>query len=385
MQRHVTHTLATGFAIFSMFFGAGNVVFPLFIGQTAKSQIFFAVFGLLLTAVAVPFIGLLSMTLFDGKYRDFFCRLGSFPGYILEVMILLIIGPFGALPRCIVLAESSLHVYLPFLSLPSFSIIACIVIFFCAWQRSFLLDILGYVLTPILLFLLFLIIGIGFFSIPPSPPLEEASLALFFQGLKTGYHTMDLLGAFFFSSIVLLCLKKEIGVAKTADYKHVIYLAVRAGIIGMSLLSLIYIGLTLVASRASPILIDVPQEELMGRIALELLGKKLGIVASIAVALACLTTAIALAAVFAEFIYEDVLRKKLHWTASLGITLFITFIVTTWRFEGISHFLSPILLVCYPSLITLSFCNLAYKLYGFRPVKGPVFVVFLLSLLAYFF
>lgn len=181
-----------------MFFGAGNVVFPLFIGQTAKSQIFFAVFGLLLTAVAVPFIGLLSMTLFDGKYRDFFCRLGSFPGYILEVMILLIIGPFGALPRCIVLAESSLHVYLPFLSLPSFSIIACIVIFFCAWQRSFLLDILGYVLTPILLFLLFLIIGIGFFPFPLLPLLKKRVSPFSFKGSKRDIIPWIFLGPFSF-------------------------------------------------------------------------------------------------------------------------------------------------------------------------------------------
>jgi LIVCS family branched-chain amino acid:cation transporter len=68
----LSSTIATGFAMFSMFFGAGNVVFPLAIGQYAKNQNLFAILGLLITAVGVPFLGLIAMTLYNGNYKAFF-------------------------------------------------------------------------------------------------------------------------------------------------------------------------------------------------------------------------------------------------------------------------------------------------------------------------
>lgn len=385
MKGRMTNTLATGFAIFSMFFGAGNVVFPLALGQMAKNQAIWSALGLLLTAVIVPFLGLLATTLFDGNYRQFFGRLGTVPGYFLEVLILLIIGPFGALPRTIVLSESSLQVYLPFLSLPTFSLVACIIIFFCTWKRTAMLDILGYILTPLLLLSLTFVVIVGLFTTPSAPVTEESGLQIFFHSLKVGYHTMDLLASFFFSAVVLICLKREIGIAETTSYKPMIQITIRAGIIGMGLLCLVYLGLNIVASRTSLALTGVPTEQLLGRIAYEVLGPNMGIIASIAVALACLTTAIALTAVFAEFLHEDLTRERLSWVASLAITLALSFGVTTWEFSGIANFLSPILTVCYPSLIALTLCNLAYKASGFRPVKGPVLIVFILALLAYFF
>lgn len=70
--RTLSNTIATGFAIFSMFFGAGNVVFPLALGQFAKDKHPYAAFGLVLTAVIVPFIGLIAMALFNGNYKHFF-------------------------------------------------------------------------------------------------------------------------------------------------------------------------------------------------------------------------------------------------------------------------------------------------------------------------
>ena len=63
----------TGLALFSMFFGAGNLVFPLLIGQTVGAEnVWFAIAGLGLTAVIVPFVGLASMLLFQANYYKFF-------------------------------------------------------------------------------------------------------------------------------------------------------------------------------------------------------------------------------------------------------------------------------------------------------------------------
>ena len=68
----ISNTIATGFAMFAMFFGAGNVVFPLSLGLMAQDKNIYAIVGLLITAVGVPFIGLMSMTLFNGNYKHFF-------------------------------------------------------------------------------------------------------------------------------------------------------------------------------------------------------------------------------------------------------------------------------------------------------------------------
>src|SRR3984957_3942591 len=92
-------TIATGLAMFSMFFGAGNVVFPLALGKIAQDQNVFAILGMLITAVGVPFLGLVAMTLFNGNYIHFFERLGKVPGFLVVTAMLGLIGPFGAIPR----------------------------------------------------------------------------------------------------------------------------------------------------------------------------------------------------------------------------------------------------------------------------------------------
>ena len=66
------HIITTGLAMFSMFFGAGNIVFPLALGQQAGSMAWVAILGFLITAVGVPFMGLVSMILFEGNYKKFF-------------------------------------------------------------------------------------------------------------------------------------------------------------------------------------------------------------------------------------------------------------------------------------------------------------------------
>ena len=119
------HVISVGLAMFSMFFGAGNVVFPLIVGTIAQDKSHFALLGLVLTAVGVPFLGLFAMTLFDGCYRKFFERLGRWPGFFIILIIMGLIGPFGAIPRCITLSYSTLKMFVGDMSLPIFSFFMC--------------------------------------------------------------------------------------------------------------------------------------------------------------------------------------------------------------------------------------------------------------------
>lgn len=373
-------TLATGLAMFSMFFGAGNVVFPLALGQFAQDQVSYAILGFLITAVGVPFIGLIAMTLFDGDAKNFFNRIGKTPGFILACVIMALIGPFGAIPRCVALSYAAINIYVPSISIVTFSLISCALIFVFTYKQSKLIDLLGYVLTPFLLGALALIIVLGLVYSVDTPVSSLPSFDAFVHGLSQGYQTMDLLGAFFFSSVVLVCLKKGVDATEHGNYQLLIKQTLKASCIGAALLGIIYIGFGLVASIHGASLAGSPSDQLIGNLSQQLLGPYAGVVACVAVALACLTTAIALASVFAEFIHHEVSSNRIGYIPALIGTLLVTFFISTLNFSGIVKILAPILQVCYPALIVLSLANIAYKLWGFNWVKTPVAITFILTL-----
>jgi LIVCS family branched-chain amino acid:cation transporter len=369
--------------MFSMFFGAGNVVFPLEVGKYAESQNFFAITGLLITAVGVPLLGLVSMTLFNGNYLHFLERIGKLPGYLLTLLIVALIGPFGAMPRVVTLAHGTIHSFVPHLNLFLFSLLSCSIIFLFTYRKSRILELLGAVLTPILLISLSVIIIKGIIGAPT--PLESSlsSTSAFFHGFKEGYQTMDLFAAFFFSAVVLKILEQQVDPTDKSNYKQMIMMTLKAGCISVSLLSLVYAGFSYVAAAHGNILADVPTEKLLSKISTHMLGPYASLIACIAVTFACLTTAIALAVVFAEFLHENIFKEKVSYIQCLIITLGFTLLMTPLNFSGIIKFVGPILEICYPGLIVLSILNIAYKLFHFKPVKVPVYAVFFISFIHY--
>ena len=381
-----SNTVATGFAMFSMFFGAGNVVFPLALGVYAQDQNIFAIIGLLLTAVGVPFIGLMSMTLFDGQYEAFFKRIGNVPGMTLAFFIMGLIGPFGAMPRVVTVAFGSVKSFLPAgTEVWMFSAFACTLIYFLTFRKSRIIEVLGYYLTPILLASLGMIIVLGLWSAPEAAQTDITAFSAFLSGLTEGYKTMDMMGAFFFSSVVLEVLEQGIAPDDKSNHKKMIVKTLKAGCIGMTLLAAVYVGGSFVTAAYASELGQFDRSEVLAATAFKVLGPNAGIIAAIAVSMACLTTAIALAAVFAEFLHRDVFFDKINYKVCLVLTMFATFLISTLNFMGIAAILEPILIVCYPALIMLCILNLAYKLFGFEPVKGPFYGVFLFSVGLFFY
>lgn len=371
-----SNTLSTGLAMFSMFFGAGNIVFPLAMGQYAQSQNIFAILGLLITAVGVPFLGLVAMTLFDGDYKKFFRNIGPIPGFLVALFIMLLIGPFGAMPRVIAFSYSTAKMFMGNISLPVFSAISCVIIFLMTYKRSRILDILGYFLTPLLLLSLAILVVKGLITGETVGSSGDADLTVFMNGLWEGYNTMDLLATFFFSSVVILCLKKELHPESQQDFKKLVGMTLKASCIGASLLAIVYVGISFVAAGHSEALASFPTDEMLGQLSIQMLGPYAGIIAVIAVAMACLTTAIALAAVFAEYVHEDITNYKVSYRASLIFTLVAAFLMSTLDFAGIMKILAPILAFIYPSLIVLALVSVLHKLYNFPYIKGPVFATF---------
>lgn len=345
---------AFGLAIFAMFFGAGNIIFPLALGQIALDQTPWGLSGFLLTAVAMPFIGLLAMFRYKGKITLFFSRIGNIPGLAIATLVISLLGPFGATPRCIALMHSTLSLSFPDLPLILFSISACSVIFLFSFRENHLIKLLGYILSPLMVALLIFVIVKGFIWAPEavSVSTDPSPAAHFWHGLIEGYNTMDLLAAFFFAPIVISSLDNS------KQDKNLNRFVLVASLIGALLLALVYFGFCYLAYLYAPQLAGITKEQLLGAIAIKILGPHAGIVVGLTVTFACLTTAIALIAAFASFIEKEILREKVGYVPILFISLLTTFAVTTLEFQGIARLLNPVLEICYPALILLTVYNL---------------------------
>jgi len=363
-----------------MFFGSGNLVFPLLVGQMSAGHYLSATLGILLTGVIVPFMGILAMILFNGDSNAFFQRLGKPAKFWFPLIALSLMGPFGVLARCITVAHGAFRLVSPTTELWLFSLVSCALIFFLTIKKNKIVPLLGSVLTPLLLLSL---ASIAFFGLTNTglPEISGSDLwAPFKYGFLQGYQTMDLLAAFFFSVFVLQHLKAH--QAMTDHPTSALPIFFKASLIGAGLLSSIYFILVLLGATYAPELAHIAPTELLGYIATQTLGSWAAPVVSVAVLLACLTTAIVLASLFADFLKQEIARQKISSSCSLFITLLIAFCISTLQFSGIMRFICPILELIYPALIVLTIVSIFHKLFGLKIIRMPVAIAIVLKLLS---
>ncbi|MCB1135119.1 MAG: branched-chain amino acid transport system II carrier protein, partial [Chlamydiia bacterium] len=205
------------------------------------------------------------------------------------------------------------------------------------------MSILGSWLTPVLLASLVAIVGCAYWQ----SGTHSQSNALqygFMEGMFTGYQTMDLLAALFFATFVVKNIEKQarkLGICVKQLFGWV-------ALVGMGLLAVVYGALVLLGSLYASDLSDVAPERLLCAISVQTLGAFSGVFICVVV-LACLTTAIVLTALFAEY-----LHKRLPWNQSVVITLGIALVVSSLNFNGIAAYIGPILEVLYPAIVAVS-------------------------------
>lgn len=377
-----SHSLSSGFALFSMFFGAGNLIFPLAIGAYAGDKSIYAMLGLLITAVLVPFLGVIAILIHDGDYHRFFGRLGTWPGYLLAISIIALIGPFGCTPRCVALSFSTVKAFVPTLNAPLFNGVFCALIFLFTLRKNRTVELLGKILTPILLLGLGFIIFRGFFAEGTVELCAQKPPSLFFHGLVEGYNTMDLLAAFFFSSTVIAMLKNRSGDSSSpTHFKRTL----KAAGIGAFILAAVYLCFSYIAAMHSASLEFAPKDRLLTALAMKVAGPFAGLAVSLTVVITCLTTAIALISVFSDFIQKNVFRSKVGYIPVLIGSVLITFGMSSIEFQGITAFLAPVLQVFYPSLILLTLLSLFAKYIPQRVFRPLAVVSFFVLMVIYFF
>jgi len=361
-----------GLAIFSMLFGAGNIIYPIKCGVLAGNQNIYAITGFILTGVILPIIGLITMILFHGNYKLFFYRLGKIPGSIAILYCMLIVGPLLAMPRCITLPYEMLKPFIPFVSLPLFSIIFSLITFLITYKESKILSILGNIMSPLLLGSLGIIAAKGLWQADSMIPQTMTVSSIFFDQLNQGFQTLDLIGALFFAYIVLRILKET----RTSDQiksKELAIISLKGGLIAGFLLTLVYISFSyLGAYYAHLVTANMNGAQDFRVIAMHILNSSSALIIIIAVLMACLSTVTALAAVFSEYLHFELFNKKISYVHSLLITMIITAIISNYGLENIMLYSSMPINIGYPIITSVVFCNLAYSLFGFSYIKIPV-------------
>lgn len=370
--------LSTGFAMFSMFFGSGNLVFPLVLGTESGSHYTAAAMGILFTGVFVPFLGVIAMMLYKGDIKAFFgCMGNQIADFWFPLIALSLMGPFGVLARCITVAHGSFHLFFGESSLILFSIFFCAITFFVTTNKNRVIPLLGTLLTPLLLLSLAAITLFGLWFGANPKELSAGFFEIFHNGFMQGYQTMDLLAAFFFSTFVIKHL--ETCTQNHSHNKTKIFL--QAALVGGALLGSVYFGLVYLGASYAEVLRDIPPQEMLGVVAENALGPFSTPFVCAAIVLACFTTAVVLTSLFAEFFHQKVAKEKISINQSILITLSIAFTVSTLEFSGIAKFLAPILETIYPALIVMTFLNILTHALGWKNRRWPVMLTLAIKLL----
>lgn len=345
--------IATALTLFSMFFGAGNLIFPPIMGASAGTNFAPAMVGFLIGGVALPVISIITIALSGTDMRDLVSRAGSAFGLVFSVLVYLSIGAFYALPRTAAVSFST--AVAPIIGTKSLmaSVIFCLVFFgvafYLCWNPGNIIDSLGKVLTPILLGLLVLLVFLCLASLPAShdaPTGEYASTPLA-AGLLEGYMTMDSIAALAFGIIVVTSLGHTGGGIGAKVVRRTSTAAIIAG----ALLAVVYVGLGLVGHVIPNAQSYTDGATLLADAAQMTMGWPGQIVFGLIVLTACMTTAVGLIAATSEFFHR--LVPAIPYRTWMIIFTIISFVLASAGLNSVLAIAVPIITFLYPIAIAV--------------------------------
>jgi len=339
-----------GFALFAMFFGAGNLLLPPFIGLQIGNHVWITILAFGLTGILLPFLGILSVTNSGDSFDDLGHRINKNLAAILGSVIMICIGPLIALPRT---AATTFEVGV----LPSFPnsnpVWTSILFFSITWLFSIVpskvVDLVGNILTPFLLFVLIILIGMGIANPIADLQLEMlSSQEAFTLGFIEGYQTLDVLASVIFAGIIISATKAK-GYDSIAEKNKVV---IASGALAAACLFFIYGGLIYLGATSNIENTDISRSALLIHISNSILGKYGTLAIAISIALACLTTAIALTTAVGTF-FSKLTNGKLGYKLLVTASCLVSGVLSVTGVDNIIQFAYPPLAFVYPIVITL--------------------------------
>nr|WP_323373241.1 branched-chain amino acid transport system II carrier protein [Anaeropeptidivorans aminofermentans] len=351
--------IAVGSMLFGLFFGAGNLIFPVLMGQQSGSQVYIASMGFIITAVGLPFLGVVAMGFSQSSgLFELASRVHPYYSYGFTVLLYLTIGPFFALPRTATVSyEIGLAPYIPdnyrAFGLALFTLLFFGGALFFSLRPNKILTWVGKILNPLfLVFLSFLIIASLVFpmgSTAMAPVHEAYANASFFKGFTEGYNTMDALAALAFGIIVVQNIK-ALGVT---DPKGIALGTLKAGILSVILMSIIYLFLALIGSTSTSIMAPAPNGGIaLAKIANHYFGAFGSILLAVIVTLACLKTAIGLITACSET-FQQMFPNTLSYKAYVILFTAFSCLVANIGLTQLIALSIPVLMFIYPLAIGL--------------------------------
>ena len=371
--------IVVGFALFAMFFGAGNLIFPPFLGVTSGQEWLKGFGAFILSDVGLSFLAVIAVAKCRGDVNLVLQRSGKRLSIILRIAIMMCLGPLLAIPRTAATTfEMGIEPLFSNFNPVLFSVIFFIMTFILTIKPSKVIDIIGSFLTPALLIALAILIIKGILT--PLGDINPTAMVdnVFAEGVKQGYQAMDPLGAVALSSVIIISL----GNKGYKDDNEKVKLTTKAGLLSALGLALVYGGLTYLGATVSKIYdINVSQASLIVKITSSLLGSPGEIILAIIVTLACLTTAVGLTSATAQY-FDKLTNGKIKYEAVVTVICIFSAIVSNFGVSSIIQFSGPVLDIIYPPTIVLVVMTLlGDKIKNDNAFKGATYMALFISIL----
>ena len=355
--------LLVSFMLFSLFFGAGNLIFPPFLGQNAGDKMPLAMLGFIITAVILPVLGVIVVAQFDGLEK-LASKVNTRFAIVFTILIYLSIGPGLGIPRAAsVPFEMAIAPYLPeAFSFRLFMLLYSLVFFLIAGWLALtpnkLVERIGKFLTPSLLILLTLLF-ISFLTKGTSdvaPAQAAYQEGPFVKGFLEGYQTMDTIAALNFGLVIATTLR----MLNVKEKKDVMHYTKKAGFFAGSILTLIYVVLSFLGMQSSAVYpIQDNGAWTLRCIVHQLFGNTGAILLAAIFTLACLTTCVGLITSISQ--YFSTLTDKLTYRQWTYVIVGFSFLICNQGLTTILSISVPVLNAIYPISIVLIVLGLADK------------------------
>lgn len=356
--------------LFGMFFGAGNLIFPVHLGQLAGRNLIPAMIGFIITAVGIPILGVAAIgnTHSDGL-QALSEKISRRYSYFFTVLLYLTIGPFFAIPRCATTSfttgiEPVIGSRLPEpFALFIFSLVFFALVLFFSLRPGNITLWIGKIINPLFLFFLSVLViaallhpGAAVSAIQPADSYQSGAL---FSAMAEGYATMDAIAGLAFGIIVIDVIRQMGAKEDAAIAKDVM----RSGILTGLLMALIYV-LTILVGAQSRGLFETSEN---GGIALaQISGHYLGtagsLILAVTITFACLKTTIGLVTSCSGTFVRMFPNKLSYRTWAVIFTVF-SFCISNMGLSSIINYSVPVLMLIYPPAITLILLALCGKLF----------------------
>lgn len=356
--------------LFGMFFGAGNLIFPVHLGQLAGWNVIPAMVGFIVTAVGIPILGVAAIgnTHSDGL-QALSSKVGKGYGYVFTCLLYLTIGPFFAIPRC---ATTSFTTGVqPMLggipegaALLVFSLLFFALVLFFSLRPAGITVWIGKIINP--LFLIFLAVLVISALRAPGAPVsvvepEGAYLdGALFSGFIEGYGTMDAIAGLAFG-IVVIDIIRSMGVTDDAAVAKDV---LRSGILTGILMAVIYVATILMGAQSRGLFaISENGGIALAQISGRYLGSAGSIILALTITLACLKTSIGLVTSCADA-FSRMFPRLFSYKVWAVIFSVFSFGVSNFGLSRLIEYSLPVLMFLYPLAITLILLALCGKLFA---------------------